>query len=198
MTRSHRDLDLRLRETLSSKLLQERAKGGSTRQSSPCNLGASTGEAARITEGFVLVRPGGDNGKPVPDPDTLREMKLLLLEDGHCFRDQAFSICGLHSTRLREHLDSISLTTAGANIGRGPWRDAARKIAITAETRSAPVLVAHFSDLQPSRTVGGLWRRSSPLDFQLMRIASKVQGRRKHHWHRLKPNDLSLAAALGT
>ena len=43
-------------------------------------------EHALFMEEFVLVRPPADAGKPVPNSEKLKEMRLLLLQEGHCFR----------------------------------------------------------------------------------------------------------------
>ncbi len=72
-----------------------------------------------FNESFVLVRPLEDQGKPVPNKDTLREMRLLLLEEGHCFREQALSFCDMGSVRPREILDGSSLTTLVQMVGAG-------------------------------------------------------------------------------
>ncbi len=42
-------------------------------------------EHTLFREDFVLVRPLEDAGKPVPNPEKLKEMRLLLLQEGHCF-----------------------------------------------------------------------------------------------------------------
>src|SRR5919198_728641 len=68
-------------------------------------------EVALFAEDFLLVRPAADEGAPVPSGETLREMRLLLLEEGHCFRDQALSFCNLPSPQPRELLDGSSLST---------------------------------------------------------------------------------------
>jgi LysR family hydrogen peroxide-inducible transcriptional activator len=47
-------------------------------------------------------------------------------------------------------------------------------MAVTVETRSAPVSVARFRNPQPSRTIGMVWRRSSPLARQLQQISEVV------------------------
>jgi len=67
-------------------------------------------EVALFSENFLLVRPGGDEGTAVPTSKTLREMRLLLLVEGHCFRDQALSFCNMQSSTLREVLDASSLS----------------------------------------------------------------------------------------
>jgi LysR family hydrogen peroxide-inducible transcriptional activator len=58
-------------------------------------------EEALFQEEFVLVRPREDADKPVPKPENLREMRLLLLEEGHCFRDQALAVCDSQSSLPR-------------------------------------------------------------------------------------------------
>jgi LysR family hydrogen peroxide-inducible transcriptional activator len=47
-------------------------------------------------------------------------------------------------------------------------------MAVTVETRSAPVSVARFKNPQPSRTIGMVWRKTSPLAAQLQQISEVV------------------------
>lgn len=90
--REHAGLDIHVRETMTSKLLQELAEGrlDTAILALPISEPAFT-EIPLFKENFVLVRPGKDQGSPVPNRKMLREMRLLLLEEGHCFRDQALS-----------------------------------------------------------------------------------------------------------
>jgi len=48
------------------------------------------------------------------------------------------------------------------------------EMAVAVETRSAPVAVARLKNPQPSRTVGMVWRKTSPLARQLMQISEAV------------------------
>ena len=59
-------------------------------------------EVALFEEKFLLVRPGADEGTPAPSREMMREMRLLLLEEGHCFRDQALSFCNMQSAPPRD------------------------------------------------------------------------------------------------
>jgi LysR family hydrogen peroxide-inducible transcriptional activator len=47
-------------------------------------------------------------------------------------------------------------------------------MAVAVETRSAPVSVARFKNPQPSRTIGMVWRKTSPLAAQLQQISEVV------------------------
>jgi len=123
----------------------------------------------------VLVRPAGDAGKPVPNRDSLREMQLLLLEEGHCFRDQALSLCNLRPSLPRDLLDGSSLSTLVQMVGSGIGVTLIPEMAVAVETRSAAVSVAQFEEPRPERTIGMIWRRSNPLARQLMQVAQVVQ-----------------------
>jgi LysR family hydrogen peroxide-inducible transcriptional activator len=48
------------------------------------------------------------------------------------------------------------------------------EMAVPVETRSASVSVARFKDPQPTRTIGMIWRRTSPLGRQLLQISEVV------------------------
>jgi LysR family hydrogen peroxide-inducible transcriptional activator len=48
------------------------------------------------------------------------------------------------------------------------------EMAVAVETRSASVSVAPFMDPQPSRTIGMIWRKTSPLARQLLQISEVV------------------------
>lgn len=176
LTRLHDGLDIQVRETLTSKLIQELAEGRIDTAIVALPVAeASLTEVALFTEEFVLVRPAGDEGKPVPDREALRGMRLLLLEEGHCFRDQALSFCDFHSARPRELLDGSSLSTLVQMVGAGIGVTLIPEMAVPVETRSASVSIARFESPQPSRTIGMIWRKTSPLAGQLQQIADVVR-----------------------
>lgn len=166
LTRMHPELDVHVRETQTAKLILELAEGrlDTAIVALPVSEPSLT-EIPLFSERFLLVRPGADAGTPVPSAETLREMRLLLLEEGHCFRDQALSFCNMQSPP-REVLDASSLSTLVQMVGAGIGVTLIPEMAVAVETRSAPVSVAHFKNPQPSRTIGMVWRKTSPLARQ--------------------------------
>lgn len=176
LTRQHAGLDLHIRETVTPKLLQELADGrlDTAIVALPVSEPTLT-EVALFSEDFVLVRPAEDAGKPVPDRETLREMRLLLLEEGHCFRDQALSFCKLPAGPPRELLDGSSLSTLVQMVAAGIGVTLIPDMAVAVETRSAQVSITRFGAVRPSRTIGMVWRRTSPLAHQLLQIAEVVR-----------------------
>ncbi|MBY0362880.1 MAG: LysR family transcriptional regulator [Phreatobacter sp.] len=174
--RSHAGLDIRIRETQTPKLIQELTEGrlDTAIVALPVSEPSMT-ETALFREDFVLVRPRVDADKPVPSAEMLREMRLLLLEEGHCFRDQALSFCGLTAARPKEMLDGSTLSTLVQMVGVGVGVTLIPDMAVAVETRSAPVAIARFEDPRPSRTIGMIWRGTSPLAKQLNAIADVVR-----------------------
>jgi LysR family hydrogen peroxide-inducible transcriptional activator len=176
LNRSYTDLDIHVRETLTPKLIQELSEGriDTAIVALPVSEPSFT-EVALFEENFMLVRPRADAHKPVPDSDLLHEMRLLLLEEGHCFRDQALSFCNVPSARPWEGLDGSSLSTLVQMVGVGLGVTLLPEMAVAVETRSADVSVVNFKDPQPSRTIGMIWRKSSPLAAQLVRLSGLIR-----------------------
>lgn len=176
VARDHPELDLYIRETVTPKLLQELAEGrlDAAIVALPVSEPTLT-EIALFDEDFVLVRPAADKDAPLPSKEGLREMRLLLLEEGHCFRDQALSFCDMPTTRPREMLDGSSLSTLVQMVNAGIGVTLLPDMALGVETRSADVSVHRFPAPRPRRTIGMVWRKSTPLDAQLTQIAEAVR-----------------------
>lgn len=176
LSRHYPELDLHLRETITPRLLRELDEGrlDAAIVALPVSEPALV-EVPLFSERFVLVRPPGDADKPLPSPEKLCEMRLLLLEEGHCFRDQALSFCHLQAAAPRELLDGSSLSTLVQMVGAGIGVTLIPEMAVPVETRSASVAITRFRQPEPSRTVGMIWRRHSPLDDQLRQVAEIVR-----------------------
>ncbi|MEM9145846.1 MAG: LysR substrate-binding domain-containing protein [Pseudomonadota bacterium] len=132
-------------------------------------------EYALFREEFVLVRPSTDRAKPVPNPKSLGTMRLLLLEEGHCFRDQALSFCKLSDKQPRQVMEGSSLSTLVQMVGAGMGVTLIPDMAVALETRASDVSVARFPAPAPARTVGMVWRKTNPLAEQLVQIGAIVR-----------------------
>ena len=121
-------------------------------------------EVALFAENFLLVRPGEDEGKPVPSSEMLREMRLLLLEEGHCFRDQALSFCNMQSSLPRDVLDASSLSTlvqmvsAGMGVtlipGNGHGGGDTLGVSVCRSLQKSATLANHWHDLAQDKSSG--------------------------------------------
>ena len=175
---SHPDLDIHVRETLTPRLVEELTQG----RLDAAILALPVSEPRLVEtplfdEAFVLVRPLAEADKPVPvpAPETLRDMRLLLLEEGHCFRDQALSVCNLQTARPWEGLDGSSLSTLVQMVGLGLGVTLLPEMAIPVEARAAEVAITRFPDPAPRRMIGMVWRSTTPLAGQLQGLAEQVR-----------------------
>lgn len=169
-------LDLRPREAVTGKLIQDlqEARLDAAIVALPISEPSLT-EVPLFEEEFVLARPADEAGRPVPDAASLREMRLLLLEEGHCFRDQALAFCNLSPSATRELMEGSSLATLVQMVGAGIGVTLVPEMALAIETRSAEVALQRLRQPRPQRTIGMIWRRSSPLAEALGEIAEVVR-----------------------
>jgi len=176
LNRRHPGLDLHVRETLTARLLRELADGrlDAAVVALPVSEPAFA-ETPLFTEEFLLVRSAEEAGKPVPNIEMLKDMRLLLLEEGHCFRDQALAFCNMAPSLPREVVEGSSLSTLVQMVGAGIGVTFIPQMAAAVETRSAAVSLSRFADPPPRRTIGMIWRRTSPLGPQLHHIAEIVR-----------------------
>lgn len=104
-----------------------------------------------------LLHPLGKGGGPV-DAAALAGEAVLLLEDGHCFRDQALAFC--QDRQLRAHaFAATSLPTLVRLVADGRGITLLPRLALSTEVSRADVLIRPFTSPAPGRTLGLVWRR---------------------------------------
>src|SRR5579863_4319951 len=174
--RAHPELDVHVRESITARLLEELTQGRIDAAIVALPAGGRAFEQSTLfSEEFFLVRPAAQAAKPPPDLKRLGRERLLLLEEGHCFRDQALAVCGLNPLRPRETLEASSLSTLVQMVGAGAGITLIPEMAVAVEASSAPVAVTRCAAPRPSRAIGMIWRRSSPLGQQLLEIGKAVR-----------------------
>ena len=169
-------LNLKMREAITSKLITAVIDG--ELDAAIIALPASEPrlrELELFRENFLLVRPKADAKKPVPRPEMLREMRLLLLEEGHCFRDQALTFCKMGSSDTQDVMDGNSLTTLVQMVAAGFGVTLIPEMAAEFEGRIPNISIAKFHKNPPKRKIGMVWRRNSPLQDKYTEIAQIVK-----------------------
>lgn len=170
-------LDIRPREAVTERLIRDLVEGRLDFAIVALPVSeAALHEEPLFDEEFVLVRPLADADKPVPNAERLREMRLLLLEEGHCFRDQALSFCNPSTLAARDLMEGSSLSTLVQMVGAGIGVTLIPEMAVPTEVRSAEVSVVRLPAPRPKRTVGMVWRRTNPLAPQLAGVAEMLRG----------------------
>ena len=128
-------------------------------------------------EPFVLAAPQQHPlaGRSALDAAELSDETLLLLEDGHCLRDQALDVCRLSGAREKSGFRATSLETlrqmvaAGVGVTLLPALSVHEPIAQPANIRLVP-----FRGTAPSRRIALVWRKSSALDAFLHQLGDAI------------------------
>ncbi len=176
LTQRYPALDLLPRESTTQRLIGELMNGrlDAAILALPVSEPALTA-VSLFEEEFFLVRPQADADKPVPSAETLQDMRLLLLEEGHCFRDQAISFCKISVSPSHDLIEGNSLSTLVQMVGSGIGVTLIPEMAVPVETRSAPVSVVRLAPPRPSRIIGMVWRKTNPLSDELAQIAGVIR-----------------------
>ncbi len=119
---------------------------------------------ALFDDPFLLATPASD--PPLKRQrvriDDVDRSRLILLEEGHCLRDQALDFCGMPRRDLPTGLGATSLTTVMQMVANGYGITLVPQIAAEAELRDARVRVLQFAAPAPARSIGLAWRKTSP------------------------------------
>lgn len=136
---------------------------------------SSLNEVVLFKEKFVLVRSAADADRPAPDLNTLRTMRLLLLEEGHCFREQTIRYCNLRPRSGQTIMEASTLSTLVQLVGSGIGVTLLPQMAIPIETAAAAVSVTELCRPQPTRQIGLIWRRNHPLSDSFNELADALK-----------------------
>lgn len=143
-------------------------------------LETKTGDLEReaiARDPFVLATPGGHPlgaGTGAVAPHELRGAEVLLLDDGHCFRDQTLAFCaGAKASELE--FRATSLSTLAQMVAGGAGVTLLPQIAVATETGRSDVRTRAFTAPAPYRTIGLVWRRGTPIVPALQRVAATIR-----------------------
>ncbi len=119
--------------------------------------------------GHPLMKTGGRANAGV-----LSGASVLLLDEGHCFRDQALNVCAQsgareHSFRATSLATLVQMVSAGAGVTLLP------SIAVPVENRRGQLRVRRFVSPEPGRTLALAWRRGCALRTPLRALAATMR-----------------------
>ncbi|MGV9792356.1 hydrogen peroxide-inducible genes activator [Gordonia sp. NPDC003422] len=115
-------------------------------------------------EDFVLALPADHAlaGRKRVDPAALADLPLLLLDEGHCLRDQALEVCRIAGVRPDlGHTRAASLATAVHCVTGGLGVTLIPQTAVASETAGGGLATATFASPRPGRRIGLVFRRSA-------------------------------------
>lgn len=134
-------------------------------------------EVALYWEEFVVVVPPGHSlaGRSGVRPEVLKDLHLLLLEEGHCFSGQVLDICQQVGAGVDHPARATSLTTVAQLVAAGLGETLLPATAVPVETRKGKLAVAHFGPPAPGRRIGLVYPAESPRRDQLHQVAGYLR-----------------------
>jgi LysR family hydrogen peroxide-inducible transcriptional activator len=171
------NLELLLVEEKTEVLLEQLAQGGldAAVLSRPID-DALLHEELLFDEDFVLAVPAehplADADEPVP-MSVLADEHVLLLGEGHCFRDQALAVCRMAGVAERSGFRATSLETLRQMVAAGVGVTLLPALAVQPPVpASEHVALKRFAAPVPSREIAIYWRRTSVYSHLLPELAA--------------------------
>jgi LysR family hydrogen peroxide-inducible transcriptional activator len=127
-------------------------------------------------DAFLLAVPPEHRLAAPSTPVRLDELlgeTVLLLEDGHCLRDQTLRFCGDRLT-AESGVRATSLSTLAQMVAGGSGATLLPRLALASENRHGRLVIRPFVEA-PFRTVGLVWRDRSPLSSALRKLAAQMR-----------------------
>lgn len=125
-------------------------------------------------EEFLLAVPGKHElaKRKLIKPEDLADQTLMLLEEGHCLREQALSFCYRTKATENQCFRATSLETLRHMVASGLGMTLMPKLACQAKDG---VTYIPFKSPKPSRTIGVVWRTTSAKQQAIVEIAELLK-----------------------
>jgi LysR family transcriptional regulator, hydrogen peroxide-inducible genes activator len=140
----------------------------------PSEQGAKLTVAELFDDPFVLATPRGEAARPLAD---LPPERVLLLDEGHCFRDQALAACRLYGQR--HAFAATSLSTIVEFVANGQGVTLLPRIALRKEASDPRIEVHSIDEPDAGRKLFLTWRAATPYAAAFERIAEVIRQERK-------------------
>ena len=160
---SYPQLRLEVRETQTKMLLKELAGGDldAVMLALPAD-GADVEMLRLFDDPFLLALPAADPLRGRVAAEDVDQRRLILLEEGHCLREQALAFCAAARGDTPAALGATSLATVMQMVANGYGVTLVPEVAAAVEVRDSRVKLLRFVEPEPARTIGLAWRRTSP------------------------------------
>jgi len=172
-------LSLQLRETVTETLVRELVSGDLDVILVALPIEAPELETHHLfDDAFILAtKATAENAAPrAATSNMIADEKLLLLEEGHCLRDQALSYCHMMTREGRESFGASSLATIVQMVANGYGVTLLPEIAISSEIHwGGKIRLLRFMAPEPKREIGLAWRKTSPRKDEFVQFGEIVR-----------------------
>ncbi len=177
--KAHPQLKLYLREEQTTRLLEQLRLGKLDFLILALPVeGADIESIELYKEEFVLISP---KSNALAKKNTVRQIDLaqeqvLLLEEGHCLRDQALELCNSAGARESQEFRASSLNTLVQMVANGLGITLLPSLAVDIEVKGNTTLaVNRFAEPIPTRTIGLVWRKQTARRQEFDMLVKAIQ-----------------------
>ncbi|WP_371826820.1 LysR substrate-binding domain-containing protein [Microvirga sp. VF16] len=171
-------LDLQIRETQTAALVEELVRGDLDAALLALPIQQPQVETMALFQDrfLIAVQSQAAQGWTTGDlRSRIGQERLLLLEEGHCLRDQALQFCHFANMQARKALGAASLTTIMQMVAAGHGITLLPELCAETEVDRQRVALIEFPEDAPMRTVGLAWRRTSTRKGDFRALGSLIQ-----------------------
>jgi len=172
------ELHLQLRETITETLVRELVSGDLDIILIALPIEDPEVETLHLfADKFVLAAPATrDKRAKTAAATMLAHERLLLLEEGHCLRDQALSFCRMVTPEARESFGASSLATIVQMVAHGYGITLLPELAVASEVHQrSDIRLLRFAAPEPAREIGLAWRKTSPRTADFIAFADLLK-----------------------
>jgi LysR family hydrogen peroxide-inducible transcriptional activator len=171
-------LDLQIRETQTNALVEELIRGELDALLVALPVEPQQLETMPLFEDRFLIAVQSQTAADWSRSDLrsrIGQERLLLLEEGHCLRDQALQFCRIANMQARKALGAASLTTIMQMVAAGHGITLLPELCAETEVDRQRVALIAFPEEPPMRIVGLAWRRSSSRKSDFMALGELIK-----------------------
>ncbi|HYJ59697.1 MAG TPA: LysR substrate-binding domain-containing protein [Methyloceanibacter sp.] len=172
-------LNLQLRETVTSNLVRELVSGDLDLILVALPIEDPEVDTFHLFDDrFILATKATRHNRRLrhAKADMLADNRLLLLEEGHCLRDQALSYCHMVTPEARDSFGASSLATIVQMVANGYGVTLLPEMAIASELHSGgDIRLLRFRAPEPKREIGLAWRKTSPRKRDFIQFAELLR-----------------------
>ncbi|NKN38620.1 LysR family transcriptional regulator [Agrobacterium sp. a22-2] len=193
LRRSHPLIEIELKEAVTDRLIADLSDGRLDAVIAALPIeGDNLMQRSLFIDTFYMAMADNDSDvllSPMTETQVDPE-RLLLLEEGHCLREQALSVCKAANRRSLVNFGATSMTTLLQMVSHDMGMTLIPQMAIATETARTSIRIVPFAEPAPCREIGLIWRRSSARRQDMEALAQSIiesAGSLREDWRGIDP-----------
>jgi LysR family hydrogen peroxide-inducible transcriptional activator len=177
LRKAYPEIEIELKETVTDRLVAELLAGRLDAVIAALPVEAETLEVRPLFADRFFMAMAKNDREVLTSPMTENQVdadRLLLLEEGHCLRDQALAVCSAAGKRSLVNFGATSMSTLLQMVSHDMGMTLIPEMALASETARNNLIIVPFADPAPSREIGLIWRKSSGRSEDMSALAAAI------------------------